>query len=113
MTTPMPQGDTNHTPGPWLLNADAERQEPGFYRTPHKSGKEKVYTSIHIGDSARLASFIRPADARLIAAAPELLEALKHLVAYIEREGPAAMEWRAISEWATKGQAAIAKAEGK
>lgn len=53
------------------------------------------------------------ADARLIAAAPDLLEAAKHLVAFINDEGPAAMEWRAISDWTEKLDAAIAKAEGR
>ena len=56
---------------------------------------------------------IAKANAHLIAAAPDLYEALKHLVEYIDKEGPAAKEWRAITEWCEKGEQAILKAEGK
>lgn len=55
---------------------------------------------------------ISMAHADLIAAAPELLEALKHICNYIDKEGPAAKEWQAISEWCERGQSAIARAEG-
>ena len=53
------------------------------------------------------------ANAHLIAASPDLYEALKHLVEYIDKEGPAAKEWKAITEWCEKGEQAILKAEGK
>lgn len=53
------------------------------------------------------------ANARLIATAPELYEALKALCNYIDAEGPPAKEWQAISGWAEKGRAALAKAEGR
>ena len=46
-------------------------------------------------------------------AADDLYEALKHLVEYIDKEGPAAKEWKAITEWCEKGEQAILKAEGK
>ena len=52
-------------------------------------------------------------DDALIDAAPDLLEAAEHLVEYIEREGPPAKEWQAISEWTEKLGAAIAKAKGE
>ena len=55
----------------------------------------------------------RQANADVIAAAPDLYEALKHLVEYIDKEGPAAKEWKAITEWCEKGEQAILKAEGK
>jgi hypothetical protein len=92
-----------HTPGPWLLNADAKRHEPDFYGTPSEPGEEEVYTSIHVGDSLRLTGFMRPADARLIAAAPDLLRALKEVVALSDRKHDA---WDAA-------HVAIAKAEGR
>lgn len=44
--------------------------------------------------------------------APELLSVLSELVGYIDREGPPAKEWQAISALCDQAHAAIAKATG-
>ncbi|WCK26598.1 hypothetical protein [Agrobacterium pusense] len=87
-----------HTEYPW------ERVDTADYAEIHPVGKRLQSAIALVG---------KPDDANLIAAAPELLEALKHLCEFIDREGPAAKEWEAISEWCEKGSAAIAKAEGR
>lgn len=89
--------------------------------TPWKASQDEF--SIFVEDAeGRIVADVRPngmtmaghqAQAHLIAAAPELLEALKHLCGFIDREGPASKEWKAITEWCERGNAAIAKAEGK
>lgn len=65
----------SHTPGPWKLDnlAANGEQEIGISRSWEIGG-----ASICIVDSSRNAQTLL-ADARLIAAAPELLEALKRL----------------------------------
>jgi hypothetical protein len=95
-----------HTKEPWLLNADAARQEPGFYGTPNTPGEEEVYTSIQIGDSARLTAFMKPADARLIIGASDLLEALRECVAALEGKP-------CTAQALVDARAAIAKTEGR
>ncbi len=86
------ENEMKHTPGPWRLN--------------------EKFTTVS-SETEHIASVDTLANARLIAAAPEMLEALKGMEdmfrRHIEgREGPddAAQLWDAA-------QAAIAKAEGK
>jgi hypothetical protein len=87
------------TPGPWRYQGELER-EPGL---PPRITYE-IYTAA--GKFGHPASCDREADARLIAAAPELLEALKThghgkgLVSCVNRPEPC------------PGCFAIAKAEG-
>ena len=96
------------TKGPWKIGA-------------HCSTAVFDVTGRSIASAGGYQSNIKPdqvfteneANAHLIAAAPDLYEALKHLVEYIDKEGPAAKEWKAITEWCEKGEQAILKAEGK
>ena len=84
-----------HTPSPWFV--DASRQEGLVIR--HDSKMVCQIPGYGVGT--------RIDDARLIAAAPELLEALKGLVAWatdVRRDDPAAD--------LAKARAAIAKATG-
>ena len=88
---------SKHTPGPWLRDGD------------------RVYTLHKLAhvEASRWNAQVRPsvgcppdeadANARLIAAAPELLEALKWTARALDKEHPAAI----------KARAAIAKAEGE
>ena len=75
---------TVHTPGPWIWN-----------------GRHTIFTK----DADCVAQFVNPADARLIAAAPELLEALIQ----VEAAGLLDRDWSLSSMVG----AAIAKAKGE
>lgn len=95
--------DTKHTPGPWLAVAESAVQ-CGFKRH-HISAKDGdcfmyVAKALDIGSSKAE----REANARLIAAAPDMLEALQN----IENDDKHMPE----SAWILI-QSAIAKAKGK
>lgn len=88
---------TNHTPGPWAANPD------GLIH----AGKNRL----HIAQAATIGmGHAAAANARLMAAAPDLLAALQALewavdgVAYIQEE---------YAEQVEKARAAIAKATGE
>jgi hypothetical protein len=61
------------TPGPWFLHADSDLSGEVYFK--HSNGKE-----YEIARAATGYSDDKLANARLIAAAPDLLEALKDLV---------------------------------
>ena len=85
---------SKHTPGPWRIHA-------GTIKFHIDNNKEGVCSTS--GDS-----IWDEANANLIAAAPELLEALKEIIKLYGRSRlPARVD--AIA----KGKAAIAKAEGR
>ena len=97
--------EVKHTPGPWAL-------------CQANDGRMSIRAGIDGDDSVlSLAAFQRDADARLIAAAPELLEALQ---AILNVEG-AAIAGSRLGAWQgldakyhfDKVRAAIAKAEGQ
>lgn len=70
--------ENKYTPGPWIIDPAevAEKQDPGFFGYP---GDPEGYHMIST-DAWRLTGHIGDANAKLIAAAPELLEALKRLL---------------------------------
>lgn len=90
-----------HTPGPW--HAYQCPDEGGEYAIRAQNG---ICVALSIGGTKSEAS-----NARLIAAAPELLEALElvveHWTKQFERGGHLAPEWR------KKARSAIAKATGE
>jgi hypothetical protein len=105
--------ETKHTPGPWTVG------QKGDYGTYNANviyagsegicavGQIPLHTKLEqISGEPRWQTGL--ANARLIAAAPDLLEACKHLVAAIERGNVEMAEVAAES-----ASAAIAKAEGK
>jgi hypothetical protein len=116
---------SKHTPGPWtfgLHELDEELRQfrvtekpfdyrgPGFYDNPSiygANGEEIVGCDEYY-------AFSGPADARLIAAAPELLEALRALVHYAAENSAGVLscyeEYQA--DEIKNARAAIAKAEG-
>jgi hypothetical protein len=99
-----------HTPGPWAIEYDnADDGSEQWYQV----GPAKLSFSYNATDEAKQKA---ASDARLIAAAPELLEALKLFLAYDEsddEDGVAMMiayadaiqAARAAYAKATKGQA--------
>ena len=68
---------TTHTPGPWSLRMTGWRTNPAAIYSPRRPGAVACVparTSVPLDEQS--------ANARLIAAAPELLEALKNLIEY-------------------------------
>ena len=61
--------DIKHTPGPWVAED----------RTSKGAGFSIIATEVHFS-CCGVAHYVGQADARLIAAAPELLEACKRLI---------------------------------
>lgn len=96
---------TQHTPGPWVIDRNTI-YNPETKRAIYASGEVAIKERDAIGQ----------ANARLIAAAPELLEALKALSG-LEVKGHALIDRLQFSETgrtlAKKIVEAIAKAEGK
>lgn len=94
---------TNHTPGPWRIHPfghyDVAAHQPGF-------GEMIVANCGGANSNVMDLGEIKKANARLIAAAPDLLAALKDVVGWIETSSE--------GEQATRiALAAIAKAEGR
>ena len=87
---------TKHTPGPWLIEPDAEGEE-GFF---------SIWCDFN-GSGAELAGRIgEEANARLIAAAPDMLAALDEISRkYSNGASADTLAWIA--------RAATAKAEGR
>jgi len=92
---------SKHTPGPWKV------EHRGYKYIVSKSRDGYITRDVCRMDGSTMAAFAQEANARLIAAAPELLEALKDALQLLEVYG-------GDFEEATRNQAraAIAKAEG-
>lgn len=84
---------TNHTPGPWKWD------QPSVFNT---AGIPIAHIFNHLDPKEK------EANARLIASAPELLEALKILVGDFKSDNPIP-----FTDGITIAKAAIAKAEGR
>jgi hypothetical protein len=96
--------EQKHTPGPWHAKLDSESDEADDYKVVRGDGYYPV------------ASHMWEADARLIAAAPALLEALRSVVNAYGLDMQAA--WVGMGRSGechelVAARAAIAKAEGK
>lgn len=101
----MAEQIVTHTPGPWL----ASNRTSKTHNHPERHWERHVHTSLDlvlIGTASGATQDECEVNARLIAAAPDLLEAAKH----------AAMEWRLhgqLTDSCRVLEAAIAKAEGR
>ena len=97
------------TPGPWTLDSGSDDRGNGFLYVrgaPERHptlGKLVCKVNIHVDYPAN------GANGRLIAAAPELLEALRRVELVADHEGPADAEY--LAAWAF-ARAALANAEG-
>jgi hypothetical protein len=87
---------TQHTPGPWTFYRRSSCDRGDSYGVRAPAPHHWVIPTLNIN----------PADARLIAAAPDLLEALKDALCALECCGKDYLA-------ASKAQAAIAKATGE
>lgn len=91
--------NTKHTPGPWsLISVEGKL-------CPAGKGQMSILTIVTEDDGTKFACVYEPEDAHLIAAAPDMLEALKLAVDQLERLGSDGLASGAL--------AAIAKAEGQ
>jgi len=109
----MERSEGGYTPGPWhygkAYNPEGgsvpfDYASSGYYDNPGVIGANGVTV---VGCDEYYV-FNSPADARLIAAAPDLLEALQALLAW-DGEGS---QWANIETPADKARAAIARALG-
>jgi len=94
---------SKHTPGPWNYTMDKDRGWDFKLTADH--GKTEIVSGCGCCDSPWVSC---EADARLIAAAPELLEALELIVSFID-----AGQGTWTIEDQNKARAAIAKAKGE
>ncbi len=83
-----------HTPGPWHAKPSMHGKRYKYVQI----GKDESYTTLELA----------PADARLIAAAPDLLEAVKELTDQLALVAKDPIN----NLWVKQGRAAIAKAGG-
>lgn len=104
---------SKHTPGPWKILPEECDKSYIRVRGTYLGSRYKVanvLTPIYEGVAAREAEETR-ANARLISAAPDLLEALTALVSYCERRG---MDTETVSaDHMDSARAAINKATGE
>lgn len=105
--------DTKHTPGPWVL------------KTHHRQGYDRLVPVWYVSAQNDVGIAVQPsfsnpkteeADARLIAAAPDLLKALVDLNAGIlpsaESNASGNPEWEYVDQRIKAARAAIALALG-
>ena len=110
---------STHTPAPWTLKSQPNCAGDGWTRIMHGNQQIAKITAIHAAGSREAGDFeTEEANARLIAAAPELLDALKNALRELEwmdrnaliraRSGGDYIEVEHLAEI----RAAILKAEG-
>lgn len=96
---------TSHTPGPWKVG-------PEYYDNPQGDMKA-VFCGSFADTATSVARHCKPEDARLIAAAPELLELIKEVKRDIADVAQSAIDGSRAEALFTRIEKAIAKAEGK
>lgn len=105
-----------YTPGPWKIVERETFADNSVYPRYIVGGPDELdvcyLESLYAANSSTPGSVRREADARLIAAAPELLDALTALLAEAEAFAKAIRPY-ANSEAIAASRAAIAKAKGE
>jgi hypothetical protein len=100
---------SKHTPGPWVMSVgDDPDDHPNWFPVIVSESYEVVGTEGFYGGDREMDI----ANARLAAAAPDLLEVAEELTALVGRI-LASQDWGAIEEYYDNGRAAIAKAKGE
>lgn len=109
--------NAKHTPGPWTYEGDHTHRQFNIRMLGHLIGTRDEAKHICTVNNlpphvlANRDAVTAEANARLIAAAPELLAALESAQAWIARAGYTDRDkWQSVQEQA---RAAIAKAKGK
>jgi hypothetical protein len=96
----------NHTPGPWHVCRHVGGEPNGYIQRGTLDAEQSRPTQVVRG--------VRPRDAALIAAAPELLSALEDIMYVADKDGRTLEDLPGIMSRISKtARAAIAKAEGK
>ena len=98
----MSDKDARHTPGPWKA-VEAAYNPPGWLWV--QNGPGALLADVH--QNVNIPLDARNANARLMAVAPELLEALQEIITAADGEG-----WNQLDAGFTKARAAVAKALG-
>jgi len=96
-----------HTPGPWIVSDETRENFVWILDENSDTGVCMVHTDTDSKDES-------DANARLIAAAPELLEALESMLDYLKRQAKenSRREWALHNAHAEFMRNAIAKATG-
>ena len=108
--------DKKHTPGPWEVRADPSHYD-SFTTVVAGSGEQRKgmlrEMIVEIGGWAGIET--AEANARLIAAAPDLLAACQRLVTLIDEsdQWSDVVSGTAMGEIVNEARTAVAKAEGK
>jgi len=97
--------EVRHTPGPWVIDANDR------YHVESPDGSALPWSIATISGSAGPGTNRSEANARLIAAAPDLLAALEKLLSYNEAIMADRINYRP-EDHASVARAAIAKATG-
>ena len=92
-----------HTPGPWSVEIDHHNNAPEYIRA-YADGEMYDLASVLCDETGNAT-----ANARLIAAAPDMLDVLQAIAADIENRARLGLDAPA---WYTRARAAIAKATG-
>lgn len=104
-----------HTPGPWFSDSEGNiwRRDPkDLYQNGGGVAGEKPLATVHKGwNHPGAVGYPLEANGRLIAAAPELLEALEMIVA--EADSYTARTGKPVYNWLDQARSAIAKARGE
>ena len=109
---------TTHTPGPWILTENQKAEDSVFTGNYRLIEAGRGYFTDSVPGFC-LSGYISRADALLIAAAPELLAALRAMVCMMDMSPKpeklnAAITWRENDELArSMADKAIARAEGR
>lgn len=107
------KSDERHTPGPWLQSH--RETGPDVYNTQVYTADGEVIATLHWypREHADGISTYREANARLIAGAPELLDALTDILEALRIHAPGtALNNRQFTDLGIKAYAALAKARG-
>ena len=103
-----------HTPGPWVIDSDGDGKANAIVTSTHLASLDDDICEVYGGNMD--GADIRQANARLIAAAPDLLQKLKALVNMLSDDKddyPDSSYFRMIQDAEKEALALIAKAEGK
>lgn len=100
---------SKHTPGPWHWDSDPIKGDPLEHVRYRVVTTGKTVTQCYYSSSDEQAEW----DARLIAAAPELLEALILMVRTHDEPAESLLQEMKEQVWLDLARAAIAKATGQ